>query len=163
MKILVKHGITVPKKYIIDNIYKQIKNDLIIFNPAYLSCVEYGKRPVQKTPSGRYIRIPELLTFMKEYKDRLELPRGYIHRLSEIFNQEIKLEYPHCENIRHLIDNKLNIDLFDYQLDGVNALMDSNCGILSSPAASGKTVVGISIIAKLGLKTLILHENIKNN
>jgi superfamily II DNA or RNA helicase len=93
---------------------------------------------------------------MKEYKDRLELPRGYIHRLSEIFEQEIELEYPYCENVKHLIDNKLNTNLFDYQLKGVNALMSSHCGILSSPAASGKTIIGIEVIAKLGLKTLWL-------
>ena len=156
MKILAKHGITVPKECITDNIYKKIKEDLIVFNPAYLSCIEYGKKPIQKTPAGRYIRIPELLTFMKEYKDRIELPRGYIHRLSEIFGQEIELEYPYCENIRHLIDNKLNTDLFNYQSRGVNALMDSHCGILSSPAASGKTIIGIEVIARLGLKTLWL-------
>jgi superfamily II DNA or RNA helicase len=156
MKILAKHGITVPKEHITDDIYKQIKNDLIVFNPAYLSCVEYGKRPVQKTPAGRYIRIPELLTFMKEYKDRLELPRGYIHRLSEIFDQEIELEYSYCENIRHLIDNKLNVDLYNYQYNGVSGLLQKQCGILSSPAASGKTVVGVNIVSKLGLKTLWL-------
>jgi len=155
-KIITKHGITVPKKYITDNIYKQIKNNLVVLNPNYLTCVKYGKKPIQKTSSGKYVRIPKLLTFMKEYEDRLELPRGYTYKLSEIFDQEIELEYPYCENVRHLINSKINANLFDYQLRGINTLTCNCCGILSSPAASGKTVMGIEIVARLGLKTLWL-------
>lgn len=154
MKILAKNGLTLPKTYLTDNIYKQIKKDLIILNPNYLSCVENGRRPVFKSPSGKYVQIPKLLTFMKEYGDRLELPRGYSYRLNEIFEQEIKIEYPYCEDVRHLIDDKLNVNLFDYQFDGISRLLQKQCGILSSPAASGKTVMGIDIVAKLGLKTL---------
>ena len=156
MKILVKHGLTLPKKYLTDSIYKKIKKDLIILNPTYLSCIENGRRPVYKSPSGKYVQVPKLLNFMKEYGNRLELPRGYIYRLSEIFGQKLEIEYPYCEDVRHLIDDKLNVSLFDYQTDGVSRLFNKQCGILSSPAASGKTVAGMAIVAKLGLKTLWL-------
>lgn len=154
MKLIAKNGLTVPKKYITENIYKQIKKDLIILNPNYLSCVENGRKPVFKSPSGKYVQIPKMLTFIKEYGDRLELPRGYGYRLSEIFEQKLEIEYPYCEDVRHLIDGKLNVGLFDYQSNGISRLLQKQCGILSSPAASGKTVMGMEIVAKLGLKTL---------
>jgi superfamily II DNA or RNA helicase len=139
-----------------DAVYKEIKKDLVVINPAYLSCIERGIRPVYKNSADKYIPIQKMLTFMKEYSNRLELPRGYSYRLSEILEQKIELEYLDCTDVRRLIDNKLNTDLFDYQTEAVDRLISKPCGILSSPAASGKTVIGIDIVAKLGLKTLWL-------
>ena len=157
MKLHVKNGITIPKKYITENIYKKIKTDLIIINPAYITCIEYGKRPVYKTPSGKYVPIPKMLNFLKEYKDRLEVPRGYYYKLLEIFNQDIELEYQPCVNVKELLsENLTNIDLFDYQIQATQDMLEKQCGILCSPAASGKTIIGINIIAKLGYKTLWL-------
>jgi len=158
IKLTAKNGLTLPKtnEYITNDVYKKIKKDLVVINPAYLSCVERGTRPVYKNSAGKYIPIQKMLTFMKEYNNRLELPRGYSYRLSEILKQKIELKYPECTDVRNLIDNKLNIELFDYQTKAVNKLLSKSCGILSSPAASGKTIMGIDIVAKLGLKTLWL-------
>jgi len=156
MEIVVKNGITVPKSCVTPEIYKKIKKDLIVMNPKYLSCIEHGLRPVYKDKTGRYTPIPKMLNFMKEYGDRLELPRGYSYKLSEIFNEEIEFKYQYCESVEHLINNKIDTDLFDYQIKGIDNLLCKPCGILSSPAASGKTVMGMKIISKLGFKTLWL-------
>ena len=103
MKLIAKNGITVPKSYLTDKKYKQIKKDLVVINPAYLACVNFGKRPVTKLPSGQYITIPKTLNFMKEYGNRLELPGGYCKRLSEIFGSDIEIEYLPCESINHIL------------------------------------------------------------
>jgi len=58
------------------------------------------------------------------------------------------------------IHNPVPIKLRSYQEEAVLELLKYNTGILRSPAASGKTVIGISIAEMLGLKTLwIVHRS----
>lgn len=155
MKILVKNGITIPKSYITPEIYKEIKKDLIIPNPTYINCLDFGKRPMKKTASG-YEAIPPNLNFMKEYGDRLELPRGYADKLKELLG-EVELKYSPSTDVRAALPYELpNINLYDYQTKASKDMLKKHCGILCSPAASGKTIIGIDIAAKLGLKILWL-------
>jgi len=156
--LLIKNGLTISKNsgLVTDIIYEQIKKDLVVINPSYLSCIEHGLRPVYKNSSGKYILIPKMLNFMKEYPDRFELPAGYYKRLLELLGQDIELEFMPCASIEGLPDTPLNIELFDYQKSAVSSLLDNWCGILSSPAASGKTVMAIDLIIKLKIKTLWL-------
>lgn len=159
IKLIVKNGLTVPKdnKYITDIIYKKIKKDLVVINPAYLSCIERGIRPVYKDSSGKRVLIPKTLSFMKEYGNRLELPAGYYERLSELLEQNIELKHLPCTNIQDKLSDKLvDIELFDCQAEAIENMLANWCGILSSPAASGKTIMGINLITKLGLKALWL-------
>lgn len=48
------------------------------------------------------------------------------------------------------------INLYDYQKIAVNKMLDSDYGILQSPAGSGKTQIGIELIKRLGKRTLWL-------
>lgn len=51
----------------------------------------------------------------------------------------------------------MRYDLWDFQKDAVHAWIDSGCyGIIKAPTGSGKTIVGCSIIKKMGVRTIII-------
>lgn len=101
------------------------------------------------------IRVDEL-SINFEYKDIYALKEFLIN--NNIFIDEI-------------IDNKGDVkvkvtgDLFDYQIEAVNSFISENKGmaigrgIISMPPGSGKTLVGLKIIEKMKVKTLVLVEN----
>ena len=49
-----------------------------------------------------------------------------------------------------------NINLYDYQQNAVNAATRAKNGILVAPCGSGKTQMGLEIVARLGVRTLWL-------
>lgn len=54
------------------------------------------------------------------------------------------------------IDFKCRVPLYDYQQKAVDEVLAKHYGILQSPAGSGKTQMGISIVERLGRRTLWL-------
>lgn len=51
----------------------------------------------------------------------------------------------------------MKYSLWDFQKDAVESWINSNCyGILQCPTASGKSIIGCSIIKKMNLRTIIL-------
>lgn len=49
-----------------------------------------------------------------------------------------------------------NVELRDYQIDAVNELADKTRGLLMSCTGSGKTLVTAGLLAKLGVKSLVI-------
>lgn len=54
------------------------------------------------------------------------------------------------------IDYKCKVPLYDYQKEAVDVIFSKCYGILRSPAGSGKTQMGISLVERLGKRTLWL-------
>ncbi|HBI16717.1 MAG TPA: restriction endonuclease subunit R [Candidatus Moranbacteria bacterium] len=89
--------------------------------------------------------------------DEVAIPRGFINELVVFLNeQNIKFE---------IIDERIKLKpvkfetsckLFDYQEEAVREIITRENGLLVSPPGSGKTIIGIDIIAKLKQPTLIL-------
>ena len=148
----VKHGITLYKKDLDDDILEEIRHDLVVPNPKYLTAIEHGRRPVAKI-RGTYVKIPKHIHFMREYQNRIEVPLAYIETLKNY------IDIPDGFLIKPEIKCDTNVELRGYQEEAALELMKHNCGIICSPAASGKTVMAIAIINMLDLKTLwIAHR-----
>jgi len=148
----INNGITIWKDEISDSDVEFIKNDLIVPNPKYVSAINRGRRPVIKV-NGRYESIPKEVYFMREYPDRIEVPLAYADRLSGIIDINDDLIQPPSVN------GKTTIQFRDYQQEAVDNLIQHNFGIICSPAASGKTIMGIGIVQLLQKKTLwIAHR-----
>lgn len=53
--------------------------------------------------------------------------------------------------------SRMKYSLWDFQLEAIQAWINSNCyGIIQAPTASGKGIIGCSVIKKMNLRTLIL-------
>ena len=85
--------------------------------------------------------------------DKIIIPTGAGHLLRGTYDKsDIALDL--ADNGR--LDYNADIPLYDYQKDAVEAITKVSNGILVAPCGSGKTQMGIALIAKLGRKALWL-------
>ena len=140
--------ITVSNVITIDNpsaeLMKWCRQNLKLKNP------EYSKKQRMHFWVGN---TPEYLYLYETHGDKLILPFGVLrHIMPPIHDPGIKSSFPIAENI----DYGCKIPLYDYQEKAVEEVYWKQYGILQSPAGSGKTQMGIALIAKLGKRALWL-------
>ncbi|MBZ9606528.1 helicase-associated domain-containing protein [Clostridium estertheticum] len=158
IKIYIKNKIkefwTIKLEYVSDNKVILEANDNrtikeLIIKIRFDKAVELSKAQIS------IISVDEL-TVVLECKD--------IYSLKEfLINNNIYID----EIIGNIKDIKVKVisDLYDYQVEAVNAFISGNRGIIkgrgviSMPPGSGKTLVGLKIIEYMKVKTLILVEN----
>ena len=138
--------ITVSNVITIDNpseeLMKWCRQNLKLKNP------EYSKKQRMHFWVGN---TPEYLYLYETHGDKLVLPFGVLrHIMPPIHSDGIKAVFPVAESI----DYGCKIPLYDYQEKAVEAVYWKQYGILQSPAGSGKTQMGIALIAKLGKRAL---------
>lgn len=122
-----------------------VEGDLTMPNPAYLEAVKYGRS---------VYRVPADISLLEwDWKTGTAgMPRGYAGRLLGLLK---KHGVPHT-----LVDCRLalspvdfpsggRIKLRDYQEAAVGAALKATQGVIQAPAGSGKTVMGMEIVARL--------------
>jgi superfamily II DNA or RNA helicase len=95
---------------------------------------------------------------MLEEKDGFVLlPRGFIGKLLRFCNEQ-KIIYTLIDERKKLSEVNFNfkVSLFDYQQVAVNATDKKDIGIIVAPPSSGKTIMGLSIVANKKQSTLII-------
>jgi len=120
------------------------KKTLVITNPEY----------TKKQRMGKWLgNTPRYLYMYRVDGDTLILPHGKLNDIILRYgNDAVRYEYPEIRPV----DYGGSVELYDYQELAVDALADSRGGVLQSKAGSGKTQMGIALIAKLGCKALWL-------
>ena len=120
------------------------KKTLVITNPEY----------IKKQRMGKWLgNTPRYLYMYRVDGDTLILPHGKLNDIILRYgNDAVRYEYPEIRSV----DYGGSVELYDYQELAVDALADSRGGVLQSKAGSGKTQMGIALIAKLGCKALWL-------
>lgn len=120
------------------------KKTLVITNPEY----------TKKQRMGKWLgNTPRYLYMYRVDGDTLILPHGKLNDIILRYgNDAIRYEYPEIRSV----DYGGSVELYDYQELAVDALTDAQGGVLQSKAGSGKTQMGIALIAKLGCKALWL-------
>lgn len=127
-------------------------DQLTFDNPQYTEAVN----------QGRYLRgIEPHIYLYKKLPTGIRVPRGYLQAVEEVligqgYNLEIR------DNRILFPPKKINstIELYGYQSEAKSDLLSHPQGMLIAPAGSGKTVVGLDVIATLGQRSLWLtHTN----
>lgn len=149
MELIISNEITIkdPTPEVREWVYSRLK----VANP------EYNK----KVRLGLWVgSTPKEIKLYKISGGNLIIPYGVGASLYAAFPE---LEYIHEKF--YLAKNKpvnynASINLYDYQENAVNSLIQAQGGILQSKAGSGKTRMGIATICRMGKKTLWLtHTN----
>lgn len=87
----------------------------------------------------------------------IAIPRGFLKELTDFLDEEdIKFEIVDKRKKLKPVKFETSHKLFDYQKEAVKEIIDFENGLLVSPPGSGKTIIGIDIIAKLKQPVLIL-------
>ena len=98
-------------------------------------------------------KTPEWLYLYEVHGDKLVLPYGVLRDILPMVNtNDIQTEFATSEKV----DYHCEVPLYDYQQEAVEAVYWKQYGILQSPAGSGKTQMGIALVAKMGRRALWL-------
>ena len=147
MSITVSNVITIDKPS--EELMKWCQQNLKLKNP------DYDKKLRMHFWVGG---TPQYLHLYEIHGDKLVLPFGVLRNIPLAPEGD-----PHGNNIYHWdfpvaeqIDYGCKVPLYDYQQKAVEDVYWKQYGILQSPAGSGKTQMGIALIAKLGKRALWL-------
>lgn len=142
MRVEVSNEITVHEPS--EELKTWCKRKLVVDNP------EWEKKLRMRLWLGD---TPEKLWLYKVDAGSLILPYGVFKTIYPMISgADITVDFPEERRVNY----ESTIKLFDYQEPAVDALYASGMGILESKAGSGKTQMGLALIAKLGCKTLWL-------
>ena len=96
---------------------------------------------------------PEYLWLYQCHGDKLILPFGVLREISKLVPiEDAFFSFQKAERV----DYNCKVPLYDYQEKAVEEVYWKQYGILQSAAGSGKTQMGIALIAKLGKRALWL-------
>ncbi|MFC1966230.1 DEAD/DEAH box helicase family protein [Chloroflexota bacterium] len=100
---------------------------------------------------------PQIICCAEEFPKHLGIPLGLLDELIELLEKVgIKPEITDKSFSGTELKVAFHGQLSPIQKEAVSKILPHNRGILVAPSGSGKTVVGISIIASRGVNTLIL-------
>ena len=96
-------------------------------------------------------KTPQYLYLYEIHGDKLILPYGVLRNIWSMLNpDDIQAKFAAPEKVNY----NCKVPLYDYQQKAVEEVYWKQYGILQSPAGSGKTQMGIALIAKLGKRAL---------
>lgn len=147
--------ITVGADCLLENgpvsLVSDIKKELTVANPLYLDAKKYGRWIGKK--------IKPYLYFYTETSQGLRFPRGFA-------NQAVRLCRHHCgadsprivdqRRTRPEVDFAFKGELRPYQIKAVEDAVKRDFGVIESGTGSGKTVIGLAVIAHRRQPTLVL-------
>lgn len=125
-----------------------IKERLNFLNTEYLTRKRLGKSVYNVE---KYFRLVE------ESDGDVFLPRGFLHQLTDFFTEKripytLRHEYPKMAPV----DFTSTIALDPAQADALEKALSRENGVIVAPPGSGKTMIGMQIIAERKLPALVL-------
>ena len=141
MKCYLDNVITIDQPTV--EVEKWVKKNLTFDNPEYMTRQRLGLSTWRISPE---IRLYEQRGF------KYIVPYGCLRSLAPMIKGTTEQLFKDNGTVRYGAE----IELYDYQAKAVENMVSQFYGILQAPAGSGKTQIGIALIAKLGKKALWL-------
>ena len=148
LEIALAQNITLHKEQLTPELVEFLKEQLNFINTEYLTKKRLGKSlyKVQK-----YFRL------IDETTDTISLPRGFLSKLIN-FLQENNIQYviapTLCKTKNCTYKNKIKLRAEQESI--INTALQENQGVIVAPPGSGKTIMGLEIIARREKPALIL-------
>jgi superfamily II DNA or RNA helicase len=148
LTIVLNNVITIAKSGLPIILINYLREELNFANTEFFIRQKTGKSTYG---SKRYFR------FIEETGDYIIIPRGFVRRLLDFCK---KNNIPHrLEDQREIKPNqpfRFEAKLRDYQQIGVSATENKHIGVIVAPPGSGKTLIGLKIIAAKQQPALIV-------
>jgi len=146
--ITLAEKITVSKLQITPELYKYIRSQVIIENHQFALLKKINKS-TWNTPAE--------ISFLEEDGANIILPRGFLGDLLR-FCQQMGIAVKLIDKRHKILDCDFSsqITLFDYQRQALETIQKFHVGVIVAPPGSGKTVIGLELIARLKQPALIL-------
>ena len=153
ISIIIDNQIRLQTNELRISIVNQIKAALTFSNPEYWSRKRM-KRSLWDVATGK--QVPENIIGWKQVSNQLLLPRGWMPDLTALLDG-LGEEYAIIDHTRILpaVDFMFRGTLKDHQSVAVKEILARRFGSLCSPTGSGKTVMGLYVIAQRRQPTCI--------
>ncbi len=148
LTILLSNNIRISRLGLTTPLINLIKEELNFANTEFFIKKQSGKSTFG---TERYFKLVE------ETENEIIIPRGFIGKLIR-FCKETNIEYDFVDNRKHHppIHFAFNASLRSHQLKTIEITTKKDFGVIVSPPGSGKTVLGLNIIAKKMQPALII-------
>lgn len=140
-------------------VLKQIKQRYKCKNPAYAQAHALHKKNKYVAIPDEYVYACQTIPLWHSWGGGLMIPRGL--DLNEYGLQHIqKTSFPPLRTGDEPLKFNGDINLRDYQQQGVDALVQSGEGVIVAPCGAGKTMMGIGAMIQYKTRAVILlHTN----
>jgi len=148
IEIVLANQVYVPKEGLSSSLRNAILRLVAFRNP------EFYKAQAMRMP---VFDKPRIIACAEEFPEHIGLPRGCVEDLKDLFKSaSIKITVSDQRNVGQPLKVSFLGKLRDEQLLAGKALLKHDIGILSAPAAFGKTVLASWLIAQRKSNVLIL-------
>jgi len=140
--------ITLQKVEIPVELSRYLKSELNFLNPGYV---------IKERMGLSTYRTERFFKLIRESAGEIDIPRGFLPPILKYCNKH-NIKYAVVDKRLDLPETKYtsSIKPYDYQQDTIDEVLSHDCGVIVAPPGSGKTVVGLSLVAEHKLPTLIL-------
>lgn len=148
LTILLQQNISVQRNGLTTPLINFLKEELNFINSQYFIKKKSGKNTFG---TERYFKLVE------ETENKIIIPRGFIGKLLR-FCKEQNLEFDFQDNrkLRNEISYTFNATLRNHQEKSIESVSKKDFGVIVAPPASGKTIMGLKIIADKRQPALIV-------
>ena len=148
LSITLNNKLALDKSQLTPQIIDFLKERLNFISTEYLTKKRLGKSAY---------KVEKYFKLIEEQRDRVFLPRGFLNQLKIFLDQNqtayrLTDERPNLEPVQFFS----NIKLFPEQSRVVEQAIQNDCGVIVAPSGSGKTIIGLSLVAQRTLPALIL-------
>jgi superfamily II DNA or RNA helicase len=148
LEIVISNQVYLRRLQLNEKLIGFLKDNLNVLNTDYMVRKNIGKSTFN---INKYIRLVE------ETADGIMLPRGFVATLVEFCKHE-NIPFKIIDNRKKLeqVDFDSNIKLLPHQELALEKVEGKDFGVIVSPPASGKTIIGLEIIAEKCQPALII-------
>jgi len=148
LQIILDNYVQLQKQEIDAKLANFLREELHFINSAYLIKSKLGKSVYN---TEKYIKV------LKEDRENVFIPRGFVDQLTT-FCEENGISYQVIDQRRALPPVQLNsiIQLYDYQRKALAPTDRRDSGVIVAPPGSGKTIMGLELIARKRQPALIV-------
>ena len=148
LQITLSSSVRLNRLAITPTLINFLKEELNFANSEYFIKKKTGK---STWGTERYF------SFVEETENEVIVPRGFIGKLIR-YCKEIKIDFEFLDerNKHSTVDFSTNLNLRSHQNIAIEAASRKDFGVITAPPGSGKTVIGLKIIAEKKQPALII-------
>jgi len=148
LSISVTNKIVLARSELVPELVTFLKEELNFLNTEYLTKRRLGKSTY---------KVEKYFKLIEESGETVSIPRGFLSKLVVFLNEHaighaVLCDYPSLEEVSF----KSCIQLTPFQTEVVDSALKHDQGVIVAPSGSGKTIIGLELIARRKLPALIL-------
>ncbi len=148
LTLTVSNAVAIPKEKIPAALVSYLRDELNMSNVEYF---------VKERAGLPVYGVEKYITTVTSDDSHVFVPRGFLPKLIAWLDEnKISYAVKDGRTTAKPVEFKTNFQLFDFQKAAVNAFADTENGVLVAPAGSGKTIMGLAIIAQKNQPAIIL-------